>query len=106
MVEEKTEEVKQKSNNRSLYIGRLPPNVRNEFLDLANSEEFLGDYGFCLKWLIDFRNGLLSNPNQMLLERIDLLAQEIELLKSNSQKAPEKKTIMSLAGTKIIERGE
>ena len=94
-----------------LHISRIPVEVKRDFLTLANGQEFMGDYGFCLKWLMDFRKGLLTSPNQELVDRINLLAEEIELLKHTSGKqAPEpeqkKRVIRSMSGTVIATKEE
>lgn len=69
----------------SLHISRVPSETKKEFLALANSEEFVGDYGFTLKFLLDFRKGLLSSPNEELAQRIDVLAQQVVLLQNQFQ---------------------
>lgn len=99
--QEKILEIKKKVSENSLYIGRIPRIAKQNFIDLAN-EEFEGDYGMTLKWLLDFRNGLLSSPNQILLEQINTLAEELSQLKSASQE-PTKNGIRTVGG-KIIPR--
>ena len=44
----------------------------------------------CIKWLMDFRNGLLENPNSVLSDRIDVLADEVNKLKGMAETKPEK----------------
>ena len=98
-TQEKLEEIKKKVGQNSLFIGRIPPQTKEEFIKVAN-EEFVGDYGMLIKWLLDFRKGILSTQNQMIMERIEILANEIESMKSTPEK---KKVIRSVAGTKIAE---
>ncbi len=64
------------AKKRTIWINRLPPKSKQEFLKLAD-DEFEGDWGMTLKWLLDFRKGLLSNPNEQLAGRIDVLADKI-----------------------------
>ena len=56
----------------SLHISRIPKNTKKEFKKLAE-EDFEGDYGMCLKWLIDFRKGLLTSPNEQLIAKLQSL---------------------------------
>ena len=88
---DKVEEIKKKVSRTSLYIGRIPEKTKTEFIKLADAE-FEKDYGMCVKWLMDFRNGLLENPNSVLSDRIDVLAEEINQLKGMVETKPEKKT--------------
>ena len=99
----KLEEIKKKVSQDGIYINRVPKKTRKEFIDYAK-EEFAGDYGMALKWLIDFRSGLLSNPNQILMDQMQVMSEELDELKSN----PEKKTkvIRSLSGKVITEQEE
>ena len=81
-MEENKEKIREimervRGNRDSLHISRVPKEARKEFVELANSEQFVGDYGFLLKHLLDFYKGLIANPNQQLVERIDFLAEEI-----------------------------
>lgn len=89
----KIDEIRKKVSRTSLYIARIPEKTKTEFMKLCN-EEFEKDYGFGLKWLMDFRSGLLSNPNQILSDRIDVLTEEISKLKMVETKPEEKKRKM------------
>src|SRR3990167_2688727 len=79
----KMEEIKQRviDNPNRLVIARVPIEIKKEFTELANSEEFLGDYRFCLKWLLDYRKGLLSNQNEALQAQVDMLNEELVEMK-------------------------
>jgi len=106
MVEqEKLEEIKRKVIQGGIYISRVPKKTRNEFIEWAKLD-FVGDYGMALKWLMDFRSGLLNSPNQILMEQMEVLANEIEQLKSVPQEKPKRKVIRSVAGTVITEQEE
>ena len=105
MESDKIEEIKRKVTGNSLYISRVPVKTKEEFIKLAN-EEFEGDYGMVVKWLMDFRSGLLSAPNQSLLEQIEVLTEEIEKLKQKPEQKTEKKVIRSVSGRVIATKEE
>lgn len=42
-----------RQNRRAVYIGRVPSDTKRKFQQLGD-EKFEGDYGFCLKALVDF----------------------------------------------------
>lgn len=73
------------AKKRTIWINRLPIKSREEFLKLAD-EEFEGDWGMTLKWLLDFRKGLLSNPNEMLSAKIDAIAEEVGEIQKRLEK--------------------
>ena len=74
----------------SLVINRIPEQTKTEFMELAKSE-FSSDYGFLVKWLLDYRKGLLSNPNEMLQEEINLLAERVVALEKKFETPKEEK---------------
>ena len=89
----------EKLKRTSLSIQRIPENIKTEFLELARNE-FCQDYGMTLKWLLDYRKGLLSNPNEMLQSQINLLAERLAALeKEKIEPKPEKKGIKRADGT-------
>ncbi len=86
----KIEEIRKKVSETSLHISRIPKKTKTEFIELCK-KEFEEDYGMGIKWLMDFRNGLLSSPNQILSERIDVLAGEVTRLRQMVETKPEEK---------------
>jgi hypothetical protein len=46
-----------------------------------------------LKWLLDFRKGLLSNPNEILNDKIEVLAEEVKKLQGQKEKDSGIKTV-------------
>ncbi|MAF50800.1 MAG: hypothetical protein CMH64_01790 [Nanoarchaeota archaeon] len=88
--QEKVDNIKKKVNRTSIYIGRVPEKTKTEFIELSNVE-FEKDYGMCLKWLMDFRKGLLSDPNEILSAKIDALTDEVSKLKGMVETKPEQK---------------
>ncbi len=95
--QDKVKEIKEKVSRTSLYIGRIPEKAKTELIGLANAE-FEKDYGMTIKWLLDFRKGLLENPNSVLSDRIDILADEINKLKEMVEKKPDEKEKKMLSG--------
>ena len=99
--QEKIESIKKKVSRTSIYIGRVPEKTKTEFIELSN-KEFEKDYGMCLKWLMDFRNGLLESPNSVLSDSIDVLVEEVNRLKGMVETKPEKeKKRKMLSGREI-----
>lgn len=102
--QEKCKEIMEKvrSNSSTLHISRIPREARKEFLDLANSAQFVGDYGFTIKYLLDFHKGLIANPNEQVLAQLDILAQEIAEIKvrlnSSEEKKEDEKAVRTLSG--------
>lgn len=101
-TQKRIDELREKLGRTSLRISRIPEQTKTEFILLAQNE-FESDYGMALKWLMDFRNGILTSPNQELSTKIDILAEEINAIKVqlNAPKTEEKPVRKSLSG-KII----
>lgn len=62
-----------KRNSDDILINRVPKSTKKAFIKLAN-EEFCGDYGFLLKWLMD---DILSADTKMILAKISEHEQRI-----------------------------
>jgi len=110
---EKINQIKEKVGRTSIYISRIPESTKTEFMQLCK-DEFEEDYGMCIKWLMDYRNGLLSSPNvelnmkiEFLAEQVVNLAQEIIKVQNNKPEIDKKdeKEIRSISG-RIIRRGK
>ena len=101
---EKVNDYMKKVKRTSIFIQRIPEDVKTEFMELAKNE-FEFDYGFTLKWLIDFRKGLLTSPNEEINAKIELLADELnklkEEIKSIKEKPKEEKELVTASGRKI-----
>ena len=100
---EKIEQIREKVKETSIYIARVPKKTKTEFKTWAK-EEFEDDYGMALKWLMDFKEGLLSSPNQILADQIEILTQEIAQLKQQEPEKTKKKVIRSVGGNVIAEK--
>ncbi len=99
--QDKVKEIKKKVSRTSLYIGRIPEKTKTRFIEVANAE-FEKDYGMYIKWLQDFRDGILESPNSVLSDRIDVLAEEVNQLKGMAETKPEKKTKRKMISGKEI----
>ena len=99
------EEIKERVTE-SIHISRIPKQTKTEFIQLAK-EEFCEDYGMCLKFLLDFRSGLLSNPNEELSAKIDILAEKIQQIEAKiSGGISSQKEIKLISGKKLKRRNE
>jgi len=99
----KFEEIRKKVHRTSLYIStNLREEDKTRFMQFANSQ-FKGDYGLSLRWLLDCSEGYFMKPNDVLKDRIDLLAEEINQInqKLNPERKKETKGIKMLSGRKI-----
>lgn len=65
-IYEEREREQRARNADELFIRRIPISTKKAFIELAN-ESFTGDYGMCLKWLLD---DLIRPETRELLERL------------------------------------
>lgn len=79
-----------------LVIARVPIDVKERFVRIAN-EQFCGDYGMVLKWLVD---GLLTAQQEQLQEQLDQLQSRIQHLEQE-QTTPTKE-IRLANGRRIV----
>jgi len=82
-------------NTRSLHISRVPKKVKRAFIDLAN-EEFEGDYGFLLMFLME---GVVNRDLIEIRQRIEALEQAMKEKKEESE--PTKKVVKMLGGNTV-----
>ncbi len=64
----KLEELRKQVQKTSVHISDVTKETKRRFQELAK-EEFTNHYGWTLKWLLDFRDGILSNPNEELNQK-------------------------------------
>jgi len=99
--EEKLEEIKNKvfrhPNATDLYIKRIPKKIAEAFKKLAN-DEFVGDYGSTLQWLVN--NFVIEDPR---ITQIHLILDNHEerLTKIEDKKEPEYRIKTMMNGRKI-----
>ncbi len=82
-------------NNHSLYFARVPKNTRERFIKIAN-DEFEGDYGMLLKFLMD---GVVKEDIADLIVRMQELEQRIVRLENKPEE--QKKGVTLLNGRRI-----
>ena len=102
----KVNEIKKRVHRTTLYIStNLREEDKTRFMEFANSQ-FKGDYGLSLRWLLDLSEGFFMKPDEVLKDRIDLLADEIAKINQNlNPEVKEKKGRKMLSG-KIITKLE
>lgn len=71
---------KLKENHERLSISRLPAKTKSSFIDLAN-EDFCGDYGMTLKWLMD---DLITPDAKLMMEKVSELESRIRVLEDGT----------------------
>jgi len=99
---EKNEEIKQIRdkifNKPDLVINRVPKNTLLRFKELASNDEFSQDYGFALKFLMDFYLGIIPSGIEHLETQIDSLQQQMNELKNTEDTSKD----IKLANGRII----
>ena len=95
------QEIRKQVQDTSIHISDVTDQTKTRFKELAKVE-FDNHYGWTLKWLIDFRDGILEHPNQQLSDRIDFLADEINTLKQEKQKPKEPEIRAKMLSGKVI----
>ena len=71
------DEIKERVHRTSIYIStNLREEDKTRFKKLADSK-FNGDYAFALMWLLDMSEGFFTNPDEEIVAKIDILADEI-----------------------------
>jgi len=90
---------KLQANKESLHISRIPKKTKAAFIELAE-QEFCGDYGMCLKWLID---DIPNVDTRMIIAKLE--DHEVRLvtldatMQTNSPQVIDEKAIKMLDGT-------
>lgn len=84
-------------NRKSLHIARIPDKTKADFMALAE-EDFCGDYGMTLKWLMDD----LINPDvKLIMEQVAQLEARLSVVENNpiQDKPKEQSSRKMLDGT-------
>jgi len=84
-----------------LIINRVPKITLLRFKELGRSDEFVGDYGFLLKYLVDVHDGIINTGIEHLEEGQEILNRRLEALET---KPEEKKTRTMCDGKKMEEK--
>ena len=91
-------------NRKSLHIARIPDKTKEAFIALAE-EEFCGDYGMTLKWLID---DIPSQDTRMIIAKLEEQEARLQALESathSSEEVPDENKIKMLDGSKKVIKG-
>ena len=83
----------------SLVISRVPPKTLEAFKKLAR-DEFVGDYGMTLKWIMDLVFGVMPTGNEEIYARLDMLESKLNKIEEKSSK-PKPKLIKTVSGNII-----
>ena len=95
---------KLQENRKSLHIARIPDKTKEAFIALAEND-FCGDYGMTLKWLID---DIPSQDTRMIiakLEEQEARLQELESTTHLNKEVPNENIKKMLSGKKITIKG-
>ncbi len=99
MADEQMEEIVNKLKKPDLRISRVPKQTLEVFKKYAD-EEFCGDYGMCLKWLVDMVFGEFSGAISDINKRLEVLESKQVV---EQPKAEVKKEIKTNGGLVINE---
>lgn len=73
---------KLRENRHSIFIQRLPLDTKQKFIKLAE-DDFCGDYGMALKWLID---DIISQDTREIISIINSHEERLNVLEPNKTK--------------------
>lgn len=90
-MNEKFEQIRDKIVQTKLVISRVPKNTRERFLVIASDDEFCGDYGMALKFLVDLYMGLVPTGLEHVEQEIQLLKTEVSQLRNSLEQKDDKK---------------
>ena len=99
--ETEIEKIKDKIHGNRLVISNVPKNTLIRFKEIASDEDFMEHYGFTLKYLVDFHDGIIQSGVEHIEGEVQLLKEEVEGLK---QKPTEKKHRTMMDGKKMEEK--
>ncbi len=81
-----------------IHASRVPVSTYEAFNELAE-REFCGDFGMCIKWLLDQYLGLINKGNEHLENAVLDLNERLKKLESNFEKKEPKKRLDGRGGT-------
>ena len=104
--QDNVKQIRKKVHETSIYIStNLRKEDKTRFIQFADLQ-FKGDYGLSLRWLLDCAEGYFTKPDDQLIARVDVLAEEIAKINktlaelTDKPKEPERK-IKTLSGKEI-----
>lgn len=91
------EEIKRMIQDKkcSLSINRIPKSTYDRFIAFANEEDFCKDYGFALKYLLDFHEGMIQQGTEALWEEIEMLHKRVSELSTTKESNTKKRIMMN-----------
>lgn len=98
--EEMKKSIMEKTSVNDIHISRVPKNIKRWFIDYAH-DKFCGDYGLCLKHVVDMYRGMTPVGYDELQGQIDELKLEIDQLKIIATDSQNKKKRRMADGTVI-----
>ena len=107
-IKSRMEQIKKSLKETALGINYIDAEYKKKFTELAK-KEYGDNYGVALKELIKIYEGFYPKGNEEILAKIDILANEIEQIKSQlSQpkeiKGPPNGYIYSADGSRLIKK--
>ena len=103
-MNEKLQEIKRRVSfdpETCMSVKRIPKQAKIDFVKLAN-DKFTGDYGMTILYLTDFYNGILSQPNEEVSAKIDLVAEQVALLQNKMNEPLKEKVEIKTIDGRII----
>ena len=97
----KIEEIEKRILELKLVISRVPRKTKEEFIALAN-DEFCGDYGMCLKWILE--QAMEKQSIMAFFENMDFKLNQILVGVPQTEQKPEADKIKMVDG-RIVEKG-
>lgn len=99
-MEEEIDEIRNRIRQKpDLVINRVPENTLRQFKELVDKSNFCEDYGFGLKFLMDFYIGLIPSGVEHLELEIQSLHDELAIMKQKSD-TKEEKPVRKMLGEK------
>jgi len=102
--QEKVEKIKETVGRKSLFIQRVPEQIKTRFMELAKAE-FEDDYGMLLKKLVEVYDGFYPTGHEGIEAKIDILAEEVAKIQEQLKIQQEKKPVKRMLSGRIIEGG-
>ncbi len=99
---EKVKSIKEMVGPTSLYIGRIPKEIKTRIKELAK-EEFMEDYGFLFKKLLEVYEGFYPKGDEEVKAKLDILADRLALVEEKLMKFEKEPQVerKSFAGNRI-----
>ena len=107
-IKKKVDEFNKKLKESALGINFIQPKFKKRFLEISK-EEYANDHGVTLKELIKLYDGYFPKGNEEIEDKINLLADEIEEIKTQLNPPKEKSDtpkgyVKSADGSRLIKK--